>query len=264
MSFSNLVFFPAYIFALVTTAKVSAFQQPTPYLYRGESVVLTGSTGFIGMCALKTLLLHTDVERVILPVRINREQTIENASLSNVIDKYGKELGISIDNPIICPVPVTNDDCCNYLDGISHAPNDILSKCSTILHLAGNTDWVSEDELIESNLQSTMRFLEGADDVLPNVNSFLFTSTGFAEAKNKVSQNSPVPEGTLSVVCSENTYFSGYGKVKAMTEHAIEDWVNHNSGQTNIHVSIFRPGTSIGLDGVPVGWYTNNKSLAAA
>jgi len=163
-----------------------------------------------------------------------------------------------------------------YLDGISRAPKSVLGKCSTILHVAATTGWeVPQEELISTDMEPTLEFLDGASDVLPNLKSFVFTSTGFAEGKNKVSYDMPVPEGPLSEVLDCNDYFSDYAKVKAMTEHAIESWVNsqfdcHDNTGSNYmgtRVAIVRPGTvapSIGLDGVPVGWHTGNMGLAAA
>ena len=85
----------------------------------------------------------------------------------------------------------------------------------------------------------------------------------------------------MGEVSDNSNYFSNYAKVKALTEHAIESWVHSrvsvsnqadretaaDNGENSIRVAIVRPGIvapSTGLDGVPVGWHTDNKSLAAA
>ena len=242
-------------------------------LYQGESVVLTGATGFVGLRTLKTLLTHTDADNIILPIRVKGDLRDEEAALNrfaHVLSKYGEGLDLSIEDPRLCFVPMSSGE---YLDGISHAPKSILGKCSTILHVAGSTDWdIPIDELISTNLEPTMDFLEGSSssDILPNLKSFVFSSTSFAEDKDNVSRYTPVPEGPLAKVSdSSSNYFSNYAKVKAMTEHAIESWVKTDCGndsENNMRVAIVRPGIvspSMGLDGVPVGWHTDNKSLAA-
>lgn len=102
----------------------------------------------------------------------------------------------------------------------------------------------------------------------------MFSSTCFAEDKDNVSRDTPVKEGPLAEVSDSSNYFSNYAKGKAMTEHAIESWVqsrlfnqaNDETEVDSIRVVILRPGTaapSMGLDGVPVGWHTDTKSLAA-
>eukprot|EP00986_Skeletonema_menzelii_P016398 scaffold14510_cov85-Skeletonema_menzelii.AAC.1 len=261
-------------------------------LYEGENVVLTGSTGFVGLRTLKTLLMHTKVENIILPIRVKEGDVLDDEAAVNrfvhVVSKYGKGLDLSIaENPKLCFVPMLSG---NYLDGISRAPRSILGKCSTILHIAGSTDWdVPMDELISTNMAPTMKLLEGSSssDMLPNLKSFVFCSTVFAEDKDNVSRDKPVPEGPLAEVSdSSSNYFSNYAKAKALTEHAIESWVHSrniadhkksdetgNDGENDnaevekgIRVAIVRPGTvapSMGLDDVQVGWHTNNKSLAA-
>jgi hypothetical protein len=183
---------------------------------------------------------------------------------SDVLQRYGEGLDLKVDDPAICFVPMLSG---RYLDGIAGAPNSVLQKCSTVLHVAGTTDWdTPQDELIATNMEPTLTLLSGAKDILPNLKSFVFCSTSFAEGRKNVSCNMPVPEGPLSKVSDHNDYFSNYAKVKAMTEHAIESWISNNYDSTDLRVSILRPGTvapSIGLDNVPVGWYTDNKSLAA-
>ena len=120
-----------------------------------------------------------------------------------------------------------------------------------------------------------MELLEGSSssNMLPNLKSFVFSSTLFVKDKDKVSRDTPLAEGPLAEVSdSSSNYFSNYAKVKALTEHAIENWVQsrimdgENNVDSNIRVAIVRPGCvapSMGLDGVPVGWHTDNKSLAA-
>jgi hypothetical protein len=221
--------------------------------------------------------MHTDVDNIILPIRVG-DLGDEEAALNRfarVLSKDGEGLDLSIEDPRLCFVPMSSG---KYLDGISHAPRSILGKCSTILHVAGSTDWdIPIDELISTNLKPTMDFLEGSSssDILPNLKSFVFSSTSFlAEDKDNVSCDTPVPEGPLAKVSGSScNYFSNYAKVKAMTEHAIESWVNTdcdsdtgNGDKNSIRVAIVRPGIvspSMGLDGVPVGWHTDNKSLAA-
>lgn len=254
-------------------------------LYEGQSVVLTGSTGFVGLRTLKTLLTHTEVDDVILPIRVKGDlRNGEGAAIIRfyrVLSKYGEGLDLSIDDPRLCIVPMSSG---KYLDGVSRAPKDIIEKCSTILHIAASTDWDgSIDDKISTDMEPTMNFLEGSSDMLPNLKSFVFTSTAFVEDKDKVSRDMPLPEGPLNEVSgSGGNYFSNYAKVKALTEHAIESYVLQQSRVTTqancdtasgvgsnsggVRVAIVRPGNvapSIGLDGVPVGWRTDNKSLAA-
>lgn len=250
-------------------------------LYEGESVVLTGATGFVGLRTLKTLLMHTEVDNIILPIRVKGDVEDEEAAIqrfSNVLSKYGEGLDLSIESPRLCFVPMSSG---KYLDGISRAPKSILGKCSTILHIAGSTDWDDPvDQFISTNMEPTMELLKGSPDALPNLKSFVMTTTAFAEDKDNVSREKPVPEGPLGEVSDNSNYFSNYAKVKALTEHAIESWVHSrvsvsnqadretaaDNGENSIRVAIVRPGIvapSTGLDGVPVGWHTDNKSLAA-
>ena len=245
-------------------------------LYEGESVVLTGATGFVGLRTLKTLLMHTEVENVILPIRVKGNVMDEEAAVNrfvHVLSKYGEGLDLSVENPKLCFVPMSSG---KYLDWISRAPNSILGKCSTILHIAGCTDWDTPiDDLISTSMEPTMELLEGSSssNMLPNLKSFVFSSTLFVEDKDKVSRDTPLAEGPLAEVSdSSSNYFSNYAKVKALTEHAIESWVQsrimdgENNVDSNMRVAIVRPGCvapSMGLDGVPVGWHTDNKSLAA-
>ena len=272
---------------LLPTYPVQAFQashSPSHLsaLYEGESVVLTGATGFVGLRTLKTLLMHTEVDNIILPIRVKGDVEDKEAAIkrfSNVLSKYGEGLDLSIKNPRLCFVPMSSG---KYLDGISRAPKSMLGKCSTILHIAGSTDWDDPvDQFISTNMEPTMELLEGSPDALPNLKSFVMTTTAFAEDKNNVSREKPVPEGPLGEVSDNSNYFSNYAKVKALTEHAIESWVVHSrvsvsnqadretaadNGENSIRVAIVRPGIvapSTGLDGVPVGWHTDNKSLAA-
>jgi hypothetical protein len=74
-----------------------------PPLYEGENVVLTGSTGFVGLRTLKTLLTHTEVDNIILPIRVKGElRNGEEAVIirfSSILSKYGEGLDLSIDDP---------------------------------------------------------------------------------------------------------------------------------------------------------------------
>jgi len=77
-------------------------------LYEGESVVLTGATGFVGLRTLKTLLMHTEVDNIILPIRVKGDVEDEEAAIqrfSNVLSKYGEGLDLSIESPRLCFVP---------------------------------------------------------------------------------------------------------------------------------------------------------------
>eukprot|EP00985_Skeletonema_marinoi_P005223 scaffold2256_cov131-Skeletonema_marinoi.AAC.1 len=112
---------------LLPTYPVQAFQashSPSHLsaLYEGESVVLTGATGFVGLRTLKTLLMHTEVDNIILPIRVKGDAEDEEAAIkrfSNVLSKYGEGLDLSIENPRLCFVPMSSG---KYLDGISRAP----------------------------------------------------------------------------------------------------------------------------------------------
>ncbi len=160
-----------------------------------------------------------------------------------------------------------------YIDGIAFAPLEIREKCSTVLHIAGCTDWdASIDYLISTNLKPTIGLLKGSIRVIPNLENFIFCSTAFAEALNQVKVNRAVPEAALSPVSDSNHYFADYAKVKAMTEHAIQDWVHTSQFNNDLEpnnlprILIVRPGSvapSVGIDGVPFGWHTDNKSFAA-
>jgi hypothetical protein len=220
-----------------------------PPLYEGENVVLTGSTGFVGLRTLKTLLTHTEVDNIILPIRVkgdlrNGEEAVI-IRFSSILSKYGEGLELSIDDPRLCFVPMWSG---KYLDGVSRAPKSIIEKCSTILHIAGNTDWDGTiDDKISTDMEPTMDFLEGSSAVLPNLKSFVFCSTAFAEDRNKVSRDMPVPEGPLDEVSgSGSNYFSNYAKVKALTEHAIESYVLQQSRLTNPQADFDPAGDIIG------------------
>ena len=264
---------------LSPTRQVLALSNQSPNrpagIYEGESVVLTGSTGFVGLRTLKSLLTHTKVDYIILPIRVRGDIRDKRAAVdrfSDVLAKYGEGLELSTKNPKLCFVPMSSG---KYLDGIAGAPKRILDKCSTILHIAGSTDWNTPlDEYISANMEPTMELLQGSSDLLPNLKSFLYSSTCFAEDRDNVSRDTPVKEGPLAKVSDNSNYFSNYAKGKAMTEHAIESWVqsrllNQVNGETevdSIRVVILRPGTVapyMGLDNVPVGWHTDTKSLAA-
>ena len=167
---------------------------------------------------------------------------------SSILSKYGKGLDLWIDDPRLCFVPMSSG---KYLDGVSRAPKSVIEKCSTILHIAGNTDWDDPiDDRISTDMEPTIDFLEGSSDVLPNLKSFVFSSTAFAEDKNKVSRDTPVPEGPLSEVSASggSNYFSNYAKVKALTEHAIESYVLQQSRVTR------SPPTKADCDTLLVIW----------
>lgn len=162
-------------------------------IYEGESVVLTGSTGFVGLRTLKSLLTHTEVDYIILPIRVRggiRDKRAAVDRFSDVLAKYGEGLELSTKNPKLCFVPMSSG---KYLDGIAGAPKRILDKCSTILHIAGSTDWNTPlDEFISANMKPTMELLKGSSDLLPNLKSFLYSSTCFAEDRDNVSRDTPV------------------------------------------------------------------------
>jgi len=266
-------------------AQTTAFQQvsnpnPIPHhpeqpsgkasLFKGESVVLTGSTGFVGLRTLKTLLVHTDAETIILPVRVEEQtRTAAAARFASVLEKYGEGLDIDPSDPTLCFVPMKGGDKPRddvYVEGISKAPAAIREKCSTILHVASETDWdIPVDVLIDTNLKPSLGLLKGATNVLPNVDSFLYCSTAYADSLTKIPER-PVPEGPLAPISdSTNKYFSNYGQVKAMTEDAIHACACSDEIKIS-RVSIARPGAvapSIGHDNAPLGWHTNNKSYAA-
>lgn len=259
---------------LCMLAQAAAFQHMKPTekksLFKHESVVLTGSTGFVGLRTLKTLLVHTDAEKIILPIRVEEQtRTAAAARFASVLEKYGEGLDIDPSDPALCFVPMKGGDKPRddvYIEGISKAPAAFREKCSTILHVAGVTDWdVPVDVLIDTNLKPSLGLLKGATDVLPNVDSFLYCSTAFADSMSKLPER-PVPEGPLAPISDPtNKYFSNYGQVKAMTEDAIDAFARSDEAKIS-RVSIVRPAIvapSIGLDNAPVGWHTDNKSYAA-
>jgi len=109
---------------------------------------------------LKTLLTHTEVDDIILPIRVKGDIRDKRAAVdrfSDVLSKCGDGLELSIENPKLCFVPMSSG---KYLDGIAGAPKSILDKCSTILHIAGSTDWNTPlDEVIAANMKPTMELL---------------------------------------------------------------------------------------------------------
>src|SRR4030043_2307736 len=180
------------------------------------SILITGSTGFIGRSLIKKLHKYYPIKNILCLVwNKDNETNLENRKILEKLHYPIKEIDL-----------VTKE-------GLSHMP----LKPKIVIHLAANTDTSSNDHLVDD--LGTKNLIESLKDLGPNTHVIYTSTTAFFSGRKNC--NSPLNENSLPVPSDK------YGRSKLRAEKYLIKMCR----EKKFRLSIIRLGTVYGLDPRP-------------
>ncbi|XP_020296579.1 putative fatty acyl-CoA reductase CG5065, partial [Pseudomyrmex gracilis] len=161
-------------------------QTPLQQFYAGQTIFITGATGFIGAVLLEKLLRScTNICKIYLLIRPKKDQNIEsrlNELIENrLFDRVKKE----VPNFRHKIVPIFGDLYNENLGLSEHDRNILIREVSIIFHVAATVRFDEEiHNLIILNVGSTKEILTLAKH-MSNLQAFLYTSTLYSNTHMK-------------------------------------------------------------------------------
>ncbi|XP_011865825.1 PREDICTED: putative fatty acyl-CoA reductase CG5065 isoform X3 [Vollenhovia emeryi] len=251
--------------------KMEAHRTPIQSFYAGQTIFITGGTGFLGKILIEKLLRSCpDISTIYILIRSkkdkNPERRLDEMFNSLLYDRVKKE----VPNFRKKVVPIVGDLEIENLGLSENDKNILIHKVSIIFHAAANIRFTEKLKLhIQVNICGTNTILSIVK-LMPNLKSFIYVSTAYSNFNMKhigehvytypinykdiisfvhtVSENEIEEKMTKIVSQWPNTYTF----TKAMAEGLLKD-EGHN-----LPIGIFRPAIVSSSAREPlVGWNDN-------
>ncbi|CAL1685291.1 unnamed protein product [Lasius platythorax] len=244
---------------------------PIQKFYAGKSILITGSTGFLGKMLVEKLLRSCpDISTMYLLIRPKKNKCSENR-LDNIFenplyDRLKKE----VPNFRKKIVPITANFNVEDLGLSENDKNTLIREVSVVFHLAAT---VRFDEDIKTstalNVIATNVILDIAKH-MPNLKSFIHVSTAFANCHVKyieerlytysighrelITLTRTLPESTIKERIARIT--SSWPNTYTFTKAITEAFLKHEG--EDLPIGIFRPAIVLPSAREPlVGWVDN-------
>ncbi|XP_014231220.1 fatty acyl-CoA reductase wat-like [Trichogramma pretiosum] len=256
-----------------TAAEMSDAKTPLQTFYAGQTVFLTGGTGFLGKVLVEKLLRSCpDVKRIYILVRDKRDVSVKDRMAKYfddaVFDRLKKEIPLAKFQHKLAAVA---GDCCYDGLGLSTSDRELLKReVSIVFHVAATVKFDEKLKLAAAiNTQSTADMLELCKE-MNNLKSFMYVSTAYsnchshdinerfyenplgADAVLAIAQN--MPEELLDVISPQ--LIAPWPNTYTFTKALSEDLLRRKNQR--LPMGIFRPGIVISTAKEPMpGWIDN-------
>ncbi|XP_014480912.1 PREDICTED: putative fatty acyl-CoA reductase CG5065 [Dinoponera quadriceps] len=248
---------------------------PIQTFYAGQSIFITGGTGFLGKILIEKLLRSCpDISKIYLLIRSKKGKNI--VTRLNEIFEYPifNHVGEKMPNFRDKIVPITGE--LNEIDlGFTKSDKDLLIReISIVFHLAASVRFNNDIKVATIiNVIGTRAMLDLAK-CMPNLKSFIHVSTVFTNCHIKHIEErfyeyviNPEKLITLIRTSTENTINETLARVApqghntyTFTKAIAEIVVRDNSG--NLPIGIFRPAVVINAAHEPLaGWVDNYHTM---
>ncbi|XP_036142756.1 fatty acyl-CoA reductase wat-like isoform X2 [Monomorium pharaonis] len=244
---------------------------PIQNFYAGQSIFITGGTGFLGKVLIEKLLRScADISTIYLLIR-SKNNKCPNSRLDEIFEKpiYNR-VKKEVPNFRQKVVPIIGD--LNVEDfGLSANDKSILiNKVSVIFHMAANLHFNEEIKVsTAANIEAIATILKLAKHMI-NLKSFIHVSTVYANCyvdhieerfysypinhKNLITFTRNLPENIIKEKISR--IVSQWPNTYTFTKAMAEGFLRYESG--DLPVGIFRPGIVLSSASEPlVGWIDN-------
>ncbi|XP_020287702.1 putative fatty acyl-CoA reductase CG5065 isoform X2 [Pseudomyrmex gracilis] len=250
-------------------------QTPLQQFYADQTILITGTTGFIGAVLLEKLLRScTNICKIYLLIRPKKDQNIEsrlNELIENrLFDRVKKE----VPNFRHKIVPIFGDLYNENLGLSEHDRNILIREVSIIFHVAATVRFTEKvHKIIILNVVSTKEILTLAKQ-MPKLQAFLYTSTIYSTTYMKHIDERfytcPIDPDYL-IELSRNLSEKEFSEriYQIMAETNIQ-WVNNytfskavaeellSKESKNIPLGIFRPSIVVPIADEPIAGWTNS------
>ncbi|XP_025160232.1 putative fatty acyl-CoA reductase CG5065 isoform X2 [Harpegnathos saltator] len=249
----------------------STKKTPVQQFYTGQSIFITGGSGFLGKILIQKLLRScTDITTIYILIRPKRENNIEDR-LNNIFGNViFDQLEVEVPNFRSKIVPIKGDFSVDKL-GLSDYDENLLRQNVSIVFHVGATVCLTEDIKIATtiNTSSTDYLLHMAKN-MKKLKAFIYVSTVYANGHSKhigeYFYTYPIDYQTLRTLMrdlkSEEVskkivehfpeYMNTYVFTKAMAESLIRDT------SEELPIGVFRPAIVTSPAEEPlVGWTDN-------
>nr|ADI82779.1 fatty-acyl CoA reductase 6 [Ostrinia nubilalis] len=241
-----------------------------PQFYAGRSIFITGATGFMGKVLVERLLTTCpDVDQLFLLMRTKRdvgpEKRLQQLKESQVFDNVRQCSPAQLDKLCIVPGDITKPQLGMTGESIAQ-----LRNVSVVFHSAATLKFDEALGLaVDQNVRSVVRLMELCD-MLPNMQAFVYVSTGYSNAELSVVEErvypppapleqvlaltEAMPEDLMASVTRKYIHPkpNTYTFTKAIAEVAVQQ---HNSSYPR---AIFRPTIVVSALRTPFpGWVEN-------
>ncbi|XP_024868016.1 putative fatty acyl-CoA reductase CG5065 isoform X1 [Temnothorax curvispinosus] len=246
-------------------------ETPIQNFYAGQSIFITGCTGFLGQILIEKLLRSCpDISTMYLLIRSKKDKSPESRLnemfKSSLYDRMKKK----IPNFRKKVVPIVGNLDCKNLGLSENDKNILIYKVSIIFHLAANVRFQEKiKSQIQTNICATDTILRIAK-LMPYLKSFIYVSTIYANfcVKHIEEHVYTYPINykdliTLTHILSENTMEEKKAKITSQWPNtytftkAIAEGLLRDEGG-DLPIGIFRPAIITSTANEPlVGWNNN-------
>ncbi|XP_011865824.1 PREDICTED: putative fatty acyl-CoA reductase CG5065 isoform X2 [Vollenhovia emeryi] len=252
--------------------KMEAHRTPIQSFYAGQTIFITGGTGFLGKILIEKLLRSCpDISTIYILIRSkkdkNPERRLDEMFDSVLFDRVKNEVPHFRKKV----VPIVGDLEIENLGLSKNDKNILIHKVSIIFHMAANVRFIEKlKHHVQVNICATNTILSIVK-LMQNLKSFIYVSTIYSNFNMKhveervytypidykdiisfvhtLSENEMEEKMTKIVSQWPNTYTF----TKAMAERLLRD-----EGQ-GLPIGIFRPGTVSTTANEPLIGWTDNK-----
>ncbi|XP_065349011.1 putative fatty acyl-CoA reductase CG5065 [Cloeon dipterum] len=249
-------------------AELETQQSEIANFYNGQSVLVTGATGFLGKVLIEKLLRACPgIETIYILIRAKKNKNVLERTDELFMDQIYKKLEKSAMAKVM---PINGDIALPGL-GISESDRSLLaSKVSVVFHSAATVRFTDPlKHTLVTNLRGTSEVINLCKEMI-NLKSFLYVSTAYSHCVrseiDEVIYETPMsPEQMLS--CIE---WMSAQQMEIMAPHIMGDWPNSYAFSkalaenlfknrcANLPAAIFRPSIVVSAAKEPlVGWNDN-------
>ncbi|XP_020290991.1 putative fatty acyl-CoA reductase CG5065 isoform X1 [Pseudomyrmex gracilis] len=241
--------------------------------YAGQTIFITGATGFIGIVLLEKLLRSfTDICKIYILIRPKKEQSIESRLNELFENRLFDRVKREVQNFRHKVVPISGDLYNENLGLSEHDRNILMREVSIVFHVAGIVRFDEEiHQLITLNVYSIKKLLTLVKH-MPKLQAFLYTSTLYSNShlKNIDERFYPCPidpdylikllrnlsrkefNEKISQFIAETQYTNSYTFSKAVAETLLF------KKSENVPLGIFRPSIVAPTADEPFAGWTNS------
>jgi thioester reductase-like protein len=172
--------------------------------YQNKTILITGSTGFVGKVFLEKILYEfPNIEKVYVIIRDSNDKTPENRFNSEIIknkifDRIRMREGIEYENYMKSKIEVIRGNLAtekfeDFKDGIKKKTfEEIINKVNIIVHIAATIQFNEDlDSAIKTNVYGTLNMIK-IGKFCKRLKLFLHVSTAYVNFPNYMSQEEKV------------------------------------------------------------------------